>query len=164
MPSTYEVIATSTLTSSASTVTFSSISSAYTDIVAICSTTNTVSACNFAFRLNGDTTATYSRTRITGNGTSATSGTSGASTNTYLYFGDVGNPNVPAVAQVHLMNYSNTTTYKTAIGLSGEADIQTNGIVGIWRNTSAVNSITFLPDANSFASGSTFTLYGIKAA
>jgi hypothetical protein len=37
--------------------------------------------------------------------------------------------------------------------------------VGLWRNTAAINSITILNDnATTFATGTTFNLYGIAAA
>jgi hypothetical protein len=37
-------------------------------------------------------------------------------------------------------------------------------IVGLWRGTAAINSITIYPAGGNFASGSTLTLYGITAA
>jgi hypothetical protein len=67
---------------------------------------------------------------------------------------------------IQINNYSNSTTFKTPL-------IRTNtgpswgtvfAIVGLWRNTAAITSITFTPDTGNFDTGSTFTLYGIKAA
>ena len=165
MPKTYEPIATQTLGSAAATVTFSSISQAYTDLVLVAATTSTVAATNFTLRMgNGsvDTASNYSHVRLAGNGTSASSGTNSG---TVLNIGDVGNPNIPSVNIINIMNYTNTTTFKTVIGRVGEADIQLQAVVGLWRKTpEAINIITIGTASNNFAIGSTFTLYGIKAA
>jgi hypothetical protein len=37
-------------------------------------------------------------------------------------------------------------------------------VVGLWRNTASITSMTYSASANNFATGSTFTLYGIAAA
>jgi hypothetical protein len=62
------------------------------------------------------------------------------------------------------MNYSNTTTYKTAIARSNDASMQTEATVGMWRNTAAVTSVTFWCDTTTLKAGSTAALYGIAAA
>jgi hypothetical protein len=36
--------------------------------------------------------------------------------------------------------------------------------VTLWRNTAAVSTFEVFPDTSTFTAGSTFTLYGIKAA
>jgi hypothetical protein len=62
------------------------------------------------------------------------------------------------------MNYSNATTYKTALARTSEDGVAA-AYVGLWRSTSAITSITIdKGSSDNFASGSTFTLYGIKAA
>lgn len=162
MATTYEPIATTTLGSAASSVTFSSIAGTYTDLILVAVSANTSAATNMTIQVNGDTGTNYSRTRINGSGTAASS--SRNSNETRIYNGDVGNPSVPSVNTIHFMNYSNTTTYKTVIGRYGEADIQTGAIVGLWRSTAAITSITVNSDSNNFAIGSTFTLYGVKSA
>jgi hypothetical protein len=63
------------------------------------------------------------------------------------------------------MNYSNSTTHKTVFARSGSAYTGTNANVGLWRNTAAVTSATVAnSSAANFDIGSTFSLYGIKAA
>jgi hypothetical protein len=70
----------------------------------------------------------------------------------------------------HFMNYSNSTTYKTMLGRQGTASSTAGGAsltVSLWRNTSAITSIQLQLDfgsSNRWYTGSTFTLYGIKAA
>ncbi len=162
MPATYEPIATQNGTGSSGVITFTGISGAYTDIICVAVSANTSAATNFTIQVNGDTGSNYSRTLINGNGTSATSNRN--SNETRIFFGDVGNTTIPSVNTIHFMNYSNTTTFKTIFGRYGEADIQGGAVVGLWRNTSAITSITLNSASNNFTTASTFTLYGIKAA
>ena len=64
---------------------------------------------------------------------------------------------------INIQNYSNATTYKTTLGRGANTPALTMATVGLWRNTSAITTITYSVTANTFATGSTFTLYGIKA-
>ena len=159
MPSTYEPIATTTLGSATASVTFSSIGGSYTDLVLVGngqSTANTV----LGFRYNGDTSTNYSRTFFLGDGSSAISGrsTSVSSIRTVAWRTD-------QCSVIHqISNYSNTNVYKTSLTRGTAAAAETTAVVGLWRSTSAIDSITIVLDANNIQSGSTFTLYGIKAA
>ena len=162
MPATYEPIATANGTGSSGVITFSSISGAYTDIICVAVSANTSAATNFTIQVNGDTGSNYSRTFLNGNGTTATSNRNSAETR--IFFGDVGNTTIPSVNTIHFMNYSNTTTFKTIFGRYGEGDIQTGAVVGLYRSTSAITSITLNSASDNFTTASTFTLYGIKAA
>ena len=117
--STYQAIATNTLGSGATSVTFSSIPSTYTDLVIIgqCGVTNTD---YLVFRVGNssvDTGSNYSRTMIEGNGSTATS--SGNSNTTKIYVGDtcgIMNNSLNFNFSVNLMNYTNANTYKTFLG------------------------------------------------
>lgn len=158
MASTYTPIATTTLGSASSSITFSSISGSYTDlIVVLTGTAGSNLGVNLQF--NGDTNTNYSRIVVGGNGTSA------SSTNT---------PNDIAITCglistnesnniFHIMNYSNTTTYKTAIARTNRTDIL-RAVVGTWRSTSAITSVTLMVTGDTMSIGTTATLYGIKAA
>jgi hypothetical protein len=167
MPKTYEPIATNTLSSAAASVTFSSIPLTYTDLVIVSqirSTRATGTEDYGYFYFNGDTTlANYGRTIISGDGTTAGSAQFAnpigltmpvaSATSTY-------NVNI-----FNIMNYSNSTTYKTVL----ERNSFSGGIAylqsGLWKNTAAITSIQFAPYYGpNFASGSSFTIYGIKAA
>jgi len=166
MPATYEPIATTTLSSAAASVTFSSISGSYTDLVLICSPAQTTQGQgDLHFRFNSDTGSNYSFTRLTGTGSSALSSrgtnTSFINFENYGYPSDIlGNSN----QIVQIMNYSNTTTYKTALGRANSPETGLEASVGMWRNTAAITSITCFMNVGTLKSGSTFTLYGIKAA
>ena len=156
--STYTPLATTTLSSSAASYTFSSIPSTYTDLRLVTYSTLT-SADNTTLRFNGDTGSNYSSTYLGGNGSSASSGRFSNTTSTYLGYIGTG------VQKFDIMNYSNATTYKTVLCRSDDASNWVEAAVGLWRSTAAINSVTIRCfGASSFATGSTFTLYGIAAA
>lgn len=158
---TYEPIATQTLGSAVASITFSSIPSTYTDLIII---GNYVCISNrlSMIRVNGDTGSNYSVTYMGGNGSS---GFSGQTSNDTVIYGP-NNNNVAATGIIQINNYSNTSTYKTILTNGGAAQSPGNvgASVGTWRSTAAINSVTWFPNGDDWAVGSTFTIYGIKAA
>jgi hypothetical protein len=68
------------------------------------------------------------------------------------------------IMRINIMNYANTTTYKTAISRLDDAANYVGTSVGLWRSTSAINSVTILAGTGNIPSGAMFTLYGIAAA
>lgn len=161
LPSTMTPIATQTLGSAAATVTFSSIPGIYTDLVLVGNLANTTGAGDVYFRFNGDSGANYSKTQLYGTGTVAGSNNQ---SNYTSFSGFAYLSTTIGTAIGHIMNYSNSTTYKTVLSRSNDSAGLVMANVGLWRNTSAITSITIGPAANNFIAGSTFTLYGIKAA
>jgi hypothetical protein len=162
MATTYEAIATYTLPSAASSYEFASIPATYTDLVVVAALKSETSNARLKYRLNGDTGSNYSRLLISGNGTSAASFQSSNLTYGWLFASDYGANGGVSIG--NFMNYSNTTTYKTMVGRTSDAGNQAVGIVSLWRSTAAINKITFDADGANWGTGSTFTLYGIKAA
>lgn len=162
MPSTYEPIQTYTLGSDQASVVFSSIAGTYTDLVLVINGRSSTSSSFVTINLNSDTGSNYSRTELLGNGSTATS--SRASNETTAYLGGGTYPTSTAGAYntiVNFQNYSNTTTYKTMLSRQNNAGVGAQALVNLWRSTSAINRIEIFA---SWAAGSTFTLYGIKAA
>jgi hypothetical protein len=160
MAITYEPIETTTLGSAAADVTFTSISGTYTDLVLVAVTQIGSSGDYLGVQFNSDTGSNYSRTRISGDGTSATS--EGDSSIVRLNFYAQPTSNF-AVNRLNIMNYSNTTTYKTVLCRTDQAAFNTNAYVGLYRSASAITSIKLIGPSN-FSTGSTFTLYGIASA
>jgi hypothetical protein len=164
MPTTYEPIATTTLSTATASVTFSSISSTYTDLRLVIFALGATSDYPYV-EINSDTGTNYSKTVVYGNGSSALSFRS--SNNAKPDFVDATKTSGGFMdIYVDFMNYSNTTTYKTWLAREGNG---TNGyvsaLVGLWRNTNAITQIKVLnTGSGNFATGSTFTLYGIKSA
>ncbi len=169
MPSTYEPIATTTLGSNAASVTFSSITGTYTDLVLVSFARSTIagSGNNLYCRLNSDSGTNYSATEVAGDGSSAYSDRQTSSSYSFIGFtsgagaaSDVFGPSIS-----NFQNYSNTTTNKTILSRGNAAGQGTHAIVSLWRNTAAITQIVIYPaGVNNFVTGSTFTLYGIKAA
>ena len=166
MATTYEPIATQTLGSAAASVTFSSIPATYTDLVLI-STPIVTAATTFAMRFNSDSTSNYSWTVLIGDGTSATSTRGATQTELRISYAATSRTTNTTNIVTQIMNYANSTTYKTAISRDNAASDGTGAIVGLWRATpAAITSITITPNSGGtiINTGSTFTLYGIKAA
>jgi hypothetical protein len=169
MPTTYTPLETTTLGSSQASVTLSVISGAYTDLVLVISAQGTTAGndqdINMTF--NSDTGSNYSRVRLYGNGTSALSTRNTNASNITI-------GNMPAASSVlgsgnsiiQIQNYSNNTTFKTSIIRTNTSSTYGTvfAIFGMWRSTAAITSITLTPAANSFAAGSTFSLYGVASA
>ena len=168
MANTFELIASSTVGSGgAASIDFTSIPSTYTDLILVVNAKVSSAGQVLELQYNSDTGTNYSATELFGNGTSAASARR-SSVSSYQTSWDIVNfPNVDfGNAIVHLMNYSNTTTYKTFLSRTNSPSATYGGVVtnvGLWRSTSAINSIKIFV-SSTFVTGSTFTLYGITAA
>lgn len=171
---TYTPIATQTISTTTGQVTFSNIPQTYTDLILIINgrdayvgTSPFMSQINI--RVNGDSTSIYSDTVLYGTGSSAAS----SRTTNVSYATPLQMPNSAVSASIfganilQILNYANTTTYKTMIGRSA-ADSNGQGwawsAVSLWRSTAAISSINLYGGSTGFVAGSTFTLYGIAAA
>lgn len=164
---TYTLIASTTLSATSNTITFSSIPATYTDLVLVAQYSRSGGTGQSCYvRVNGDSGNNYSFTHLSGNGTSASSGRV-SNTNLAAWGPWVANTSTTQNGEVgimHIMDYANTTTYKTLLYRSGAADKATESGVNLWRSTAAINSITVNIDSPAvFQSGNTFKLYGIEA-
>ena len=164
---TYTPIATTTGNGSSGTISFTSISGSYTDLIVIANA-RLVSATSslITMRFNNDSATNYSFTALYGTGTAAASNRASNQTGV-LINGQINY--IPSAAntffysQTNVLNYSNATTYKSLLTRTQEN--ATEAIVGLWRNTSAITRIDLLLDSSGvFTTDSTFTLYGIQAA
>ena len=171
MASTYTPIYTTTLASAQSSITLNSFSG-YTDLKIVFNGKVTTAA-GTKLQFNGDTATNYSLTYLMGNGTTVSSGRSSNINwiGTALASGDSIVANVYTPHQINIFNYANTTTYKTALwrfdivaqGYLGAGETDT--IVGLWRSTAAITSISLFPDnSTTYAIGTSVSLYGILAA
>jgi hypothetical protein len=170
-------IATTTLGSATSTVTFSSIPADYThlQIRASYQTSRVTYPLDKIFiRFNSDTASNYSTHVVQGDGASASSSVENT---TSLTDRDTSSTTAASGGLVFgtlimdILDYANTNKYKTTRTLIG---FDTNGTVsgyggrsgllsGNWRSTSAITSVTFTVDnAANYSANSKFSLYGIK--
>ena len=168
--STYTPIATSTLGSAQASIDFSSIPSTYTDLVLVIRYAGSANDQNSKLQFNGDTASNYSRTALLGNGSSASSVRSSSATFIQMVTNYGAGTSLASgnYQIVQIQNYSNTSTYKTALvrtyaqNDSGAGEVGTT--VGLWRSTSAINQVTYSQGSGNIIAGSTATLYGIQAA
>jgi hypothetical protein len=162
MPATYEPISTQTLGSAAATVTFSSISGSYTDLVVIVAGNKSgTGSSDITWQANGNTGTNYSQTAIYGAGSVAESdrGSNGTSSRA----GRIGTSQ--SLSVLNFFNYSNTTTNKTCISKGNVGDGLMIAQAGLFRSTSAITSLSFaLATGDNFSTGCVFTLYGILKA
>ena len=156
MAKTYEPIATQTVVGTPTTITFSSIPQTYTDILYVIYTP-TIAGVNTNMNFNGDYASNYSWTQLYGDGSSA--GSFRGSSQTYML---AGISDGTAAIHGHIMNYTNTTTFKTLLTRGGGGRRYAESDINLWRSTAAITSINFV--AYNWSAGSTITIYGIKAA
>lgn len=152
------------------TVTFSSIPSTYKHLQVRCisrdtSATNDISAMKLT--INSDTSSTYTRHILYGDGSSAASAYN--STTGFSYTGLIvqggSTASIFAANVVDILDYANTNKYKTVRTLSG-ADRNGSGQVAsvsnLWQSTSAITTLSFTATSGNIAQYSSFALYGIK--
>jgi hypothetical protein len=157
---TYVALDKVTVGTATASVTFSSISSAYTDLRIVLNVTAS-SLVNGRMQFNGDTSALYSTTVLYGSGSVAASTRQSGQNSIWLDNTDTGTN--WCVTTIDVMNYSNSTTFKTALIRGNAASSQVDAHVGLWRNTNAITSLTLFPSSGTYSVGSTFSLYGIAA-
>lgn len=157
---TYVALQTQTLSSTSSSVVFSSIPQTYTDLVLVISAKNTTGQ-NYEtwLRFNSDSASNYSQTFVQNYAGSTQSGR-----NSNINQITPGKMNTTSfdVNIININNYSNATTYKTILSRLNNGEFVTGALVGLWRNTAAITRIeAFNEPGTNYTAGSTFTLYGI---
>ena len=156
--STYTPIATTTLSTSQSSVTFNSFSG-YTDLRLIMSIKNGIGG-DYQIRptVNGDGAGNYSATVLRANSALRY-------TNTGFMVAGWCNNSQYTVTKLDFFNYANTTTNKTVLSRFDNMSDYVGASVILWRNTAAITSITIgIENGQTMVPGSTFTLYGIVSA
>ena len=122
--STYNFIATQTVPSNVSSVSFNSLPQNYTDLVLVCNHGNTSAGTVLYLQVgNGsvDTSGNYSNTNLAGNGSTASSIRQSESWIRINSADGNDSANSGNVSIVNLMNYSNTNMYKTFLFKDGAA-------------------------------------------
>ena len=173
-PSAYFPIATTTLASATASVTFSSISSAYTHLqVRIWGYNTSGSDRTLYLQLNSDSGSNYRNHYLSGNGAVTAVGSEGAATTGILPLnanssqtGFNGDVNKASTVIMDVLDYTNTnkyTTIRTLGGWDGNGSGRAYLSSGVWMNTAAITNLYFqLPYSTNFGTGTSFTLYGIK--
>lgn len=176
----YDSIATVTLSSAASSISFTSIPATYKhlQIRGIMQTSGTAGGASLKTNFNSDTAANYSVHQMYGNRGASQTAIGDANTTRATYapsggfqsFTAADGANMFTTHIIDILNYSNTSIYKTLRAVHAR-EANTAGRImfesGNWRSTSAINSITFTASdgttgAVNFNQYSSFALYGIK--
>jgi hypothetical protein len=164
-------IASATVTgSSTNQYTFTNIPQGYQDLYAVAFTRSDYAGVRDQLlgRINGNSGSIYSTTHLYGDGASAASGRD--TSNTWIRY-----QFASAAANVtsgifgsnisHILNYANSTTYKTILQRSA-VDENGQGLlvldVTTAQTTSSITSFQFFCGNGNFVAGSTFALYGIR--
>ena len=163
-------IASTTLSTTATDVTFGSIPADYTHLQ-IRGIARLSSASNYGeITFNSDTAANYTFHKINGNGSSASAYGASGTNSIYLDYLAYNSTTASAfgVFVVDILDYLNTNKYKTVRTLAGNDGNGNGGISftsGVWRSTSAISTLTIKGYNNGtdpFVTYSSFALYGVK--
>jgi len=168
MPATYEPIATQTLASTATLITFSSIPATYTDLRLVVNyfSSNSQTYLNLRINSNSNVGGIYSDTYMRGIGSAAQSSrqTSVTEFAPLGYYGATST--VPAVSTLDFFSYAGSTNktllWSEANDLNGTGQVY--AVVGLWSSTAVINSLYLRAGNWPFGIGTTVTLYGIKNA
>lgn len=174
MPATYIPIQSTTLSSSAATVTFSNIPQTYTDLVIRASVRSDRSGSGtfdyLIIRLNGLTTSVYSETTMYGDGASVASARQSSATSMYYTPIDrsTSTSNTFSSTEYYIPNYTAATNKPISSISTEEENVSSPSYLfstaQLFSSTAAITQITFLSVAAgvNLVAGSSFHLYGIK--
>jgi hypothetical protein len=163
MPNAQVPLANITIGSSSNSVTFSSISGAYRDLVLICNYTNTVANSDYmGIRINGDTGSTYNALVINNvNGGNSISNSSYNSSSTGWVTVQGG---FEGSLEANFLDYAQTNKHKNWLVRNNSPTYGSELLAGRWESTAAITTIRLYSiNGWSFAAGSSFALYGVSA-
>ena len=158
---TYDLIQEQVLSSSAASVTFSSIPGTYKDLVLELVGTYTSNTTTYV-RPNGDTSSLYSVTNLQGDGTTASSTRYDRTALSGAGFWVAPNAFTSGIgtANANIMSYANTNVNKTCISRFGQAGQVTGAAVSLWGSTAAITSLV-VRCGSTFDTGFVMRLWGI---
>jgi hypothetical protein len=154
---TYTLIDSVTLGSSAASVTFSSISQDFGDLVLVIQGRISENYWNLTYQLNNDTGSNYSSVSMG----ATSSPISQTDTGTVALTGIMGIEQSGTIIQ--FMDYSATDKHKTSLN-RGNSDVYLMAGATRWANNAAITTIKMsVLQGRTYSSGTTFYLYGIEA-
>jgi hypothetical protein len=164
MATTYEKIQSTTLGAASANIDFTSIGSGYTDLKIVLVTQNTAGG-NLTMRFNSDTGSNYSTTTLFGSGASAVS-ERGTNETSLRVMNNLSSSTNWRLAEIDIFSYAGSTnkTELTSISSDNNGSGSVRRTVGLWRNTSAITSISLFYSSGNHSIGTTATLYGILKA
>lgn len=152
---TYDLIASSILTSQAASVTFSSLPTTFRDLIIVTNALVPSNQVDANIQFNGDT-SNYTRvfmyqvsnTKLAGTGTDRQSFAPRTSPGTNI---------------IQIFDYRQTDRHKSTLVRSDETNYITYTQASRWASTAAITSILLSPASGNWNTGATFHLYGVVA-
>ena len=165
----YELIETIELTSSAASIEFTSIPQDGTDLVLKVTSRNTSTSTLSRFRINNDTTSSYTPLILRGNGSTVTSSSFAPLNNPFAFEQTISTDtaNTFGNGQMYFSNYTSTTNKSISHDTVGENNGTTAWqtlIATSYTTTNPITSIQLFQTSGDFATGTTASLYKITAA
>jgi hypothetical protein len=159
----YIPLATVTLASNSSSVTFSNIPSIFKDVVLVGNWTNSSTGSAGRLQVNGDTGSNYNGVWMVGNGSANGSGSESSQTSARIAGASIGPSNsYTNIVTLQFIDYSATDKHKTILSRYGSANTDVQATASRWASTSAITSIRFFDIlGQTFQTGATFSLYGV---
>jgi len=163
---TYEPIATTTLSTAAATITFSSIPATYTDLrLVLVYKVSTVSSVP-ALQINSDTLGRYTKINTNGNGVSVSAASSIGQTEISL--ANQVDTTIPQIITIDILSYASSTIKKPLLIITSE-DKNGSGSVNFaaatYNQTTAYTTLNLsILYGGNYSIGTTATLYGILKA
>ena len=172
-PTDFQLIQTVSLTTDTSSVSFTSIPQTFRHLqLRIVAKNNTNNNTSLIMRMNNSSSTVYNGHYLVGDGNSAfSSGYNFAYVDLGIYtrmiLAQTQDTNIFNAGIMDILDYANSsknTTIKMFHGAAGSSGGGASIVLasGIYGQTTPVSSIQLFPDSNSFATGSRFSLFGIK--
>ncbi len=151
---TYDLIASTVLSTTSSSITFSSISSSYRDLILVIN--GSADGAELRVRVNGDTGTNYNGVLMQGRVAST-----GSDTWSSFGYGYCQNAYASSIFTFEFLDYSATDKHKNWLWRASSASTSGYLVLGSnrWASTSAINSINVYNA--QWSAGATFYLYGI---
>lgn len=169
----FDLLETTVLGSSASSVTFSSLGTysgtyKHLQIRGVARTDRSVALDNVSLRMNSDSGNNYATHQLEGNGSSVSSAANTPLNRILagLQSGSTSTANAYGAFVLDLLDPFEATKNKTIRSYTGTTSATNVRLYsGAWLNTASVTTLQLLPESGfNFVTGSRFSLYGIKGA
>jgi hypothetical protein len=166
MPNTFELIASTNLTSAASNIEFASIPATFTDLKLVYSLRSDNAEDYFALTLNGSSSS-FTSQEIQANGTNASASTRTDNLLVYTQTPSSTTANTFSNGDIYFPNYASSNNKSFSQDTVLENNATSSGMAlraGLWSNSAAITTIRIAKASGNFVANSTAYLYGVKNA
>lgn len=170
MPVTYALIASNTLSSAASSVSFSSIPNTYSDLILRFSARSdaAVQTTGVKIVINNSTSSIYTATGLIGSGNTVTANRETATPNLYIARANGANTTADTFSNYEYYFLDYLSSQKKSFSCYGalENNSTSNNWIdanaGLFNSTAAITALKLQTNSGNFVAGSSFFLYGVK--